>query len=179
MLTAAVQEFFSWEVGPEAIANFDVLPGELKDEFGTSGVRPDLLFDFKDGERVLAGEARGRSSLGPQGAATRKDQRQRLKDMLAWSRDHDDYPVAMTWAYLGGAHAQVDLFTMQEGSMGSLSYLAADELPVHVGSQVRGSSLPKPLTGVSEEPHAFRNRPVGTRVTEALRQRSERRLGHR
>lgn len=138
MLTAAVQEFFSWEVGPEAIANFDVLPGELKDEFGTGGVRPDLLFDFKDGERVLAGEARGRSSLGPQGATMRKDQRQRLKDLLAWSRDHGDYPVAMTWAYLGGAHVQVDLFTMQEGSVGSVGYLAVDKLPVHVGSQVRG-----------------------------------------
>lgn len=138
MLTAAVQEFFQWEVGPEAIANFDVLPGKMKDEFGTGGVRPDLLFDFKDGERVLAGEARGRSSLGPHDAATRKDQRRRLMELLAWSRDHSDYPVAMTWAYMGGHHVQVDLFTMKEGSIGSLGYLEADELPAHVGSQVRG-----------------------------------------
>ena len=37
MLTAAVQEFFAWEFGPDAISNFDVLPGELKDQFGKAG----------------------------------------------------------------------------------------------------------------------------------------------
>ena len=63
MLTVAVQEFFAWEFGPDAISNFDVLPGELKDQFGKGGVRPDLLFDFKDDARAIAGEARGGHSL--------------------------------------------------------------------------------------------------------------------
>jgi hypothetical protein len=132
MLTAAVQEFFAWEFGPDAITNFDVLPGELKDEFGTGGVRPDLLFDFKDGARMLAGEARGRSQLGPRGTVTRKEQRQRMKDMLRWSSNHGDYPVTMTWAYLGGNNVQVDLFTMSDRSMGSLRYLPPVESAIDI-----------------------------------------------
>jgi hypothetical protein len=122
MLTAAVQEVFAWKSSPDAILNFDVLPGEFKDQFGKGGVRPDLLFGFKD-ERALAGEARGRSQTGPLGVFIREEQRQRMKDMLRWSRDHGDYPVTMTWAYLGGDHVQVDLFTMSDGSVGSLEYM--------------------------------------------------------
>lgn len=127
MLTAAVQEFFEWELGPDAISNFDVLPGELKDQFGTGGVRPDLLFDFKEDSRALAGEARGRSQPGPPRMVIRKEQRRRMEDMLRWSSDHGDYPVTMTWAYLGGDHVQVDLFTMSDQSMGSLEYVPPQE----------------------------------------------------
>lgn len=123
MLTAAVQEYFAWEFGPDAIASFDVLPGELKGEFGTGGVRPDLLFDFKDGERVLAGEARGRSEVGPSGMATRRKQHQRMAEMLRWSSDHGGYPVTMTWTYLGGSQVQVDLFTVSDRSVGSLRHV--------------------------------------------------------
>jgi len=137
MLTAAVQEFFAWEFGPDAIANFDVLPGELKDTFGTGGVRPDLLFDFKDGARVLAGEARGRSAAGPQGTDTRAEQRKRMKDMLRWSIDHGDYPVTMTWAYLGGNYVQVDLFTMSNRSIGSLGYVLPDGPDAGIDAGVR------------------------------------------
>jgi hypothetical protein len=128
MLTAAVQGFFAWEFGPDAIFNFDVLPGELKEQFVAGGVRPDLLFDFKDGATALAGEARGRSQPGPRADVIREEQRRRMKDMLRWSRDHDDYPVTMTWAYLGGDHVQVDLFTMSDQSKGGLHYapLVAD-----------------------------------------------------
>lgn len=122
MLTAAVQEFFAWEFGPDAISNFDVLPGELKDQFKKSGVRPDLLFDFKDDARAIAGEARGRSRPGPPGIIIRAEQRQRMQDMLRWSIAHGDYPVTMTWAYLGGNQVQVDLFTMSDQSAGSLKY---------------------------------------------------------
>jgi hypothetical protein len=137
MLTAAVQQFFAWEFGPDAIANFDVLPGEQKDEFGAAGVRPDLLFDFKDGARMLAGEARGRSQTGPQGTATRKEQRQRMEDMLRWSIDHGDYPVTMTWAFLGGNNVQVDLFTMSDRSMGSFGYAPLEESAVGIDIAVR------------------------------------------
>jgi len=127
MLTAAVQEYFAWEFGPDAIANFDVLSGELKEQFGTGGVRPDLLFDFKDGAHVLAGEARGRSSAGPSGDVIRQEQRRRLRDMLVWSSDHGGYPVTMTWAYLGGTYVQVDLFTMSDRSIGGLGYVPSEE----------------------------------------------------
>ena len=137
MLTAAVQEFFAWEFGPDAISNFDVLPGEMKDQFGKGGVRPDLLFDFKDDARAIAGEARGRSQSGPPGMVIRAEQRQRMKDMLRWSSDHGDYPVTMTWAYLGGHHIQVDLFTMSDQSVGSLEYALHQESPVHVEAEVR------------------------------------------
>jgi len=137
MLTAAVQEYFAWEFGPDAIANFDVLPGELKEQFGTGGVRPDLMFDFKDGARVLAGEARGRSSAGPPGDTVRQEQRRRLRDMLRWSSDHGGYPVTMTWAYLGGKYVQVDLFTMSDRSIGSLGYAPSEEKVAGINVSMR------------------------------------------
>jgi hypothetical protein len=137
MLTAAVQEFFAWEFGPNAIANFDVLSGELKDIFGIGGIRPDLLFDFRDGARVLAGEARGRSEVGPHGTLTRAEQRQRMREILQWSGDHGGYPVTMTWTYLGGSGVQVDLFTVSDESMGSLGYVlpCGPEAGINVGAR--------------------------------------------
>lgn len=137
MLTAAVQEFFAWEFGPDAISNFDVLPGELKDQFGKGGLRPDLLFDFKDDARAIAGEARGRSQSGPPGMVIRAEQRQRMKDMLQWSSDHSDYPVTMTWAYLGGHHVQVDLFTMSDQSVGSIEYALQQASDPHAKTEMR------------------------------------------
>ena len=137
MLTAAVQEFFAWEFGPDAISNFDVLPGEKKDQFGKGGVRPDLLFDFKDDARAIAGEARGRSQSGPPGMAIRAEQRQRMKEMLRRSSDHGDYPVTMTWAYLGGHHMQVDLFTMSDQSVGSLEYALHEASAFHAEAAMR------------------------------------------
>jgi hypothetical protein len=136
MLTAAVQNFFAWEFGPDAISNFDVLPGEMKHQFAKGGVRPDLLFDFKDGARVIAGEARGRSQPGPTGMITRAEQRQRMKDMLRWSSDHGNYPVTMTWAYLGGQNIKVDLFTMSDQSAGSLEYIHK-AMAIHDEAEVR------------------------------------------
>ena|SRR5215469_10377312 len=59
MLTAAAEEYFMWQYAPDLIYNFDILPGELQDDFPKKGVRPDLLFKFDDGARALAGEARG------------------------------------------------------------------------------------------------------------------------
>jgi hypothetical protein len=137
MLTAAVQGFFAWEFGPDAIYNFDVLPGELKKNFGTGGVRPDLLFDFKGGAGRLAGEARGRSQSGPPESAVREEQRRRMKDMLRWSTCHGDYPVTMTWAYLGGEHVQVDLFTMSDQSIGGLRYAPPEEAVPDFGAGLR------------------------------------------
>lgn len=74
MLTAAAEEYFRWQYDADLIYNFDILPGELQEKFGKRGVRPDLLFKFDDGLRELAGEARGRSGVGPQGDAFRPDQ---------------------------------------------------------------------------------------------------------
>jgi hypothetical protein len=136
MLTAAVQDYFAWELGADAIYNFDVLPTEKKLEFSGRGVRPDLLFEFKDDGCALAGEARGRSEHGPHGEGTRTDQRQRMKDMLSWSADHGAYPVAMTWAYLGGDLVQVDLFTMSDQSIGGLAYLPPMEAEAYVTERV-------------------------------------------
>jgi hypothetical protein len=123
MLTAAVQEFFALELGPDAIANFDILPGELKKKLGTTGVRPDLLFNCQDDDRALAGEARGRSRPGQQGDAVFKEQMNRMKNILDWSYEHGSFPVTMTYTFLGGAHAQVDLFTMPTESPGGLKYM--------------------------------------------------------
>ena len=40
MLTAAVQDYFELELGKDPIANFDILPGELKKKVGGKGARP-------------------------------------------------------------------------------------------------------------------------------------------
>jgi hypothetical protein len=135
MLTAALQEFLELEVGQDAIANFDILPGELKATFGTSRVRPDLLFNYKDDNRAIAGEARGRSRSGQQGQAVFKEQMDRMSDILGWSYGHGCFPVTMTYAFLGGSRIQVDLFTMPGGSPGGLGYLPLTaESPPDVGS---------------------------------------------
>lgn len=123
MLTAAVQEYFAWTLGPDSIANFDILPGHLKNTFAKKGVRPDLLFDFKDGARMLAGEARGRSKIGPQGNETWREQHKRMREIIQWSADHGAYPVTMTWTYLGGSGVQVDLFTVSDRSLGAFDYV--------------------------------------------------------
>jgi hypothetical protein len=179
MLTAAVQECFAWEFGPDAISNFDVLPGELKDQFGKGGVRPDLLFDFKDDVRAIAGEARGRSQSGPPGMLTRAEQRQRMKDMLQWSSDHGDYPVTMTWAYLGGHHIQVDLFTMSDQSVGSLEYALQQASASTPRPRCGSGSPPRRPHAASAENATLRNRAAGTRsrAAKAVRPRGERRLG--
>jgi hypothetical protein len=132
MLTAAVKEYFSWQYGSDSIYNFDVLPGEMQDELPKKGVRPDLLFKFDDGFRVLAGEARGRSGVGPRADVIRNDQHKRMQDILGWSAANGAYPITMTWAYLGGDHVQVDLFTMSEESIGSLAYQPTMETPAEL-----------------------------------------------
>jgi len=73
--------------------NFDVLPAKVAAQYPSSGIRPDLLFDFTDQGRVrrLAGEARGRSSARPVHLAS-KNQRDRLADIVAWSGVNDLHP---------------------------------------------------------------------------------------
>lgn len=137
MLTAAAEEYFRWQYGADLIYNFDILPGELQEKFGKKGVRPDLLFKFDDGLRELAGEARGRSGVGPQGDAFRPDQLKRMCQILGWSVENGRFPVTMTWAYLGGKQVQVDLFTMSEDSIGSLAYEPLMEVPAAVARRQR------------------------------------------
>ena len=132
MLTAAVEQYFSWQYDPDLIYNFDVLPGHMQNDFPKNGVRPDLLFKFDNGLGALAGEARGRSEVGPQGDALRRDQRKRMGQLVGWSVENGAYPVTMTWAYLGGEQVQVDLFTMSDESIGSLAYQPKAEAPAAV-----------------------------------------------
>jgi hypothetical protein len=60
-----------------------------------------------------------------------------MEDMLRWSIDHGDYPVTMTWAFLGGNNVQVDLFTMSDRSMGSFGYAPLEESAVGIDIAVR------------------------------------------
>lgn len=111
MLTAAAERFHQWNLKHGNLHNFDVLPAQVAGQYPGSGIRPDLLFDFTDPghEYRLAGEARGRSSARPLHPAS-KDQRDRLDDIVAWSGVNNLHPVTLTYAYTGGANAQVDLF---------------------------------------------------------------------
>jgi hypothetical protein len=45
-----------------------------------------------------------------------------MAQLVGWSSENGGYPVTMTWAYMGGDHVQVDLFTMSDESIGSLAY---------------------------------------------------------
>jgi len=112
MLTAAVQSHYGWEPGKRSLANFDVLPTALAELYPSSGVRPDLLFDFNEGEDQwrLAGEARGRSARRHQGSKISAAQRKRLDEIVEWSGRNDQHRVTMTWAYSGSDQVQVDLF---------------------------------------------------------------------
>ena len=115
MLTAAVQSHYGWQASERSLANFDVLPTGLADLYPSYGVRPDLLFDFNEGEKRwrLAGEARGRSAKRPQGTITSAEQRERLEEIVGWSGRNRQHPVTMTWAYSGSDRVQVDLFEVQ------------------------------------------------------------------
>jgi hypothetical protein len=111
MLTAAAERHHRWKLKDSDLHNFDVMPAKLVAQYPSSGIRPDLLFDFTDQgqEKRLAGEARGRSSVRPLHPVS-KDQRDRLGDIVGWSGENDLHPVTMTYAYTGAANAQVDLF---------------------------------------------------------------------
>jgi hypothetical protein len=111
MLTAAAERHHRWKLNDSDLHNFDVLPAKVAAQYPNSGIRPDLLFDFtgQGHQKLLAGEARGRSSARPVRDAN-KDQRDRLADIVAWSGVNDLHPVTMTYAYTGAANAQVDLF---------------------------------------------------------------------
>jgi hypothetical protein len=58
---------------------------------------------------------------------------------------HGGYPVTMTWAYLGGNHVQVDLFTMSDHSMGSLGYVPPEgktaDIDVGVRRQITADAI--------------------------------------
>lgn len=115
MLTAAVEGHYGWQPSQRSLANFDVLPTKLASEYSSHGIRPDLLFDFNEGEDHwrLAGEARGRSAKRPKTAAISAEQRKRLDEIVGWSGRNDQHQVTMTWAYSGSDQVQVDLFDVQ------------------------------------------------------------------
>src|SRR5258706_13973250 len=103
MLTAAVQSHYGWNPDERSLANFDVLPTRLADQYPSSGVRPDLLFDFNEGNDQwrLAGEARGRSARRPQKGSVSRGQRRRLNELVEWSGWNDLHRGTMTGGYTG------------------------------------------------------------------------------
>ena len=130
MLTAAAERHHRWKLNDSDLHNFDVLPAKVAAQYPGSGIRPDLLFDFTDQghEKRLAGEARGRSSARPVHFAS-KNQQDRLADIVAWSGVNDLHPVTMTYAYIGAANAQADLFdiTVPDYLDTALEIVIADE----------------------------------------------------
>jgi hypothetical protein len=59
MLTAAAERHYQWKLNSSDLHNFDVLPAKVAAQYPSSGIRPDLLFEFNlqgHGKR-LAGEA--------------------------------------------------------------------------------------------------------------------------
>lgn len=144
MLTAAVQSHYGWQPSERSLANFDVLPTRLADIYPSSGVRPDLLFDFNEGEERwrLAGEARGRSAKRHQGTAISAAQRNRLEEIVAWSGRNHQHRVTMTWAYSGSDQVQVDLFDVRP----------LYEMPPHADASPAGAGLfPDEMLSTVEE----------------------------
>jgi hypothetical protein len=146
MLTAVVERHYRWELSDDYLENFDVLPAKVAGQYPASGIRPDLLFDFKgQGQEMrLAGEARGRSERRPKD--TNRDQRERLGQIVAWSGRNHFHPVTMTWAYSGAKRIQIDFFDIQhpeetyKASESDLEY-AEDLAP----SSARPVDIPIPI----------------------------------
>ncbi|HEY1915435.1 MAG TPA: hypothetical protein VGH27_07655 [Streptosporangiaceae bacterium] len=57
MLTAAAEGHHRWKLNDSDLHNFDVLPAKVATQYQSSGIRPDLLFEFSDEgqEKRLAG----------------------------------------------------------------------------------------------------------------------------
>jgi len=159
MLTATVQSHYGWQPSERSLANFDVLPTGLADLYPSYGVRPDLLFDFNEGDSQwrLAREARGRSRR-PQGAAICAEQRKRLEEIVAWSGRNDQHRVTMTWAYSGSDQVQVDLFDVQpsldaDASLAKPSLFAQEMLSVvEERAEDRATALTAQLYDSAPEP---------------------------
>ena len=164
MLTAAVQSHYGWQPSERSLSNFDVLPTRLADLYPSYGVRPDLLFDFNEGESQwrLAGEARGRSARRPQGAQISAEQRKRLEEIVAWSGRNDRHRVTMTWAYSGSYQVQVDLFDIQppdevpphaDAAMAEVDLFAEETLfAVQERAEERAATLTAQLYDTAPEP---------------------------
>lgn len=112
MLTAATERHHRWQLNPNDMANFDVLPAKLAIQYPGVGIRPDLLFDFSSQghDMQLAGEARGRSSVRP--SKPTKAQLKRLNEIVAWSGWNGLHPVTMTYTFTWDFNVQVDLFNI-------------------------------------------------------------------
>ncbi|WP_190856015.1 hypothetical protein [Actinomadura sp. RB99] len=106
LLTGVTEAIYGWRAGRTTLANFDALPTSLVHKYKASGVRPDLLFQLREGD--LAGEARGRSSPPPK--SVRADQLQKLQKLLVWSDAHDEHPFVMSWASVTETGTTIDFF---------------------------------------------------------------------
>ena len=116
MLTAAVQSHYGWQPSERSLSNFDVLPTRLADLYPSHGVRPDLLFDFNEGEEPLAsrgGSPRAVSETSSGRLASPRSNGSAFEEIVAWSGRNDRHRVTMTWAYSGSDQVQVDLFDIR------------------------------------------------------------------
>ncbi|WP_327254167.1 hypothetical protein [Streptomyces sp. NBC_01244] len=110
MLTAAGEALFAWQDGNDSLHSFDALPKQLLRHYNAEGVRPDLLFHLPAG--LVAGEARGRHR-GAQELLPKKPlapQKDRLRELAAWSQNHSSHDYFMSWVWIGHAGVAVDIF---------------------------------------------------------------------
>lgn len=110
MLTAAGEALFAWQDGKDSLHSFDALPKQLLRNYPAGGTRPDLLFDLPAGP--VAGEARGRHR-GAQELLPKRPlvtQKNRLRELAAWSQNHGSHDYFMSWVWIGHAGVAVDIF---------------------------------------------------------------------
>jgi hypothetical protein len=106
LLTGTASELYEWRPSQTIVANFDVLPTNLRG-YKTNGVRPDLLYAQPDG--YIAGEARGRSTKASASPPS-TPQLKRLNDLLTWSNAFNQHPFFMSWSHITADRTVVDFF---------------------------------------------------------------------
>ncbi|MFE9751604.1 hypothetical protein ACFYOT_42415 [Saccharothrix saharensis] len=156
--------------GVRSTHDFDALPTSLVGQFRLTGVRPDLLFAWR--QHRLAGESRGRALRPPRGVT--KEPRDRLNQLLPWAHHHGDHPLVMTWCYLTKTGITVDLY--RETDEDHWPALDANdrwdltaELRKHASARRRGASRPEPDPDDSGTGDLFASRLSGrARVAQQL-----------
>lgn len=108
--------------------------------YPSNGTRPDLRFGGQGA--VLAGESRGRSKPPPQNVLTATAQRNRLDQLLSWSRRPGCDPVSMAWTWMQENRTTIDYFRFTKDT----SAPATDLAVVHRLEQRLQNTEPAPVS---------------------------------